>query len=90
MGSLRNANPNKWHYGQSFDPTKIDSNYQSFTKILAELDVEILWMKPKSNKIADSVFTYDASFMTQNGAIVITWKVLRKGGGGGKFKEDFI
>ena len=72
MEALRAANPAKWHYGQSFDPTKIDSNYQSFTKLLAELDVDILWMTPKNNKIADSVFTYDASFMTQNGAILLS------------------
>ena len=72
MEALRNAEPARWHYSKSFDPTKIDSNYLSFTKILAELDVEILWMTPKNNKIADSVFTYDASFMTQNGVILLS------------------
>ena len=88
MEALRAANPAKWHYGQSFDPTKIDSNYQSFTKLLAELDVDILWMTPKNNKIADSVFTYDASFMTQNGAILLSpGKLLRKGEE--KIHEDF-
>ena len=80
MEALRTANPKKWHYGQSFDPTKIDSNYLSFEKILAALDVEILWMTPENNKIADSVFTYDASFMTQKGAILLSpGKPLRKG-----------
>ena len=80
MEALRAANPAKWHYGQSFDPTKIDSNYQSFTNILADLDVEVLWMEPKNNMIADSVFTYDASFMTRNGAILLSpGKPLRKG-----------
>ena len=80
MESLRAANPSKWHYGHSFDPKKIDKNYSSFTKILTDLDVEILWMTPQNNEIADSVFTYDASFMTQKGAILLSpGKPLRKG-----------
>ena len=88
MEALRTADPKKWHYGQAFDPTKIDSNYLSFEKILVALDVEILWMTPKNNKIADSVFTYDASFMTQNGAILLSpGKPLRKGEE--KIHEDF-
>ncbi len=79
MEALKTADPTRWHYGQSFDPTKIDSNYRSFTKILAELGVKVLWMTPQNNKIADSVFTYDASFMTQNGAILLSpGKLLRK------------
>ena len=80
MEALRTADPTKWHYSQSFDPNKIDSNYLSFKKILSELDVEIIWMTSKNNKIADSVFTYDASFMTQKGAILLSpGKPLRKG-----------
>ena len=80
MKALRRADPNKWHYGNAFDPAKIDSNYSAFTKILSNLGVEILWMKPLKNEIADSVFTYDASFMTQNGAILLSpGKSLRKG-----------
>ncbi len=88
MEALRTANPARWHYGKSFDSSKIDRNYLSFTKLLTELDVEILWMIPKNNKIADSVFTYDASFMTQNGAILLSpGKLLRKGEE--KIHEDF-
>ena len=80
MEALRAADPEKWHYGHSFDPEKVDSNYSSFTKTLANLDVDILWMSPTNNEIADSVFTYDASFMTQEGAILLSpGKLLRKG-----------
>ena len=35
---------------------------------------------PIKNEIADSIFTYDASFMTQKGAILLSpGKSLRKG-----------
>ena len=27
MEALKKADPKKWHYGNSFDPTKIDNNY---------------------------------------------------------------
>ena len=37
MEALKRADPNKWHYGQAFDPSKIESNYSSFIKILNEL-----------------------------------------------------
>ena len=80
MKALKTADPDKWHYGNSFDPKKIENNYSSFTKILIELDVKILWMTPENNKIADSIFTYDASFMTPKGAILLLpGKPLRKG-----------
>ena len=80
MEALKRADPNKWHYGQAFDPSKIERNYSSFIKILTSLDVEILWMTPKNNENADSIFTYDPSFMTQKGAILLSpGKSLRKG-----------
>ena len=80
MEALKRADPNKWHYGQAFDPTKIERNYSSFIKILTSLNVEILWMTPKYNENADSIFTYDPSFMTQKGAILLSpGKSLRKG-----------
>ncbi len=80
MEALKKADPKKWHYGQAFDPAEIESNYTSFINILNSLDVEILWMKPKYNEYADSIFTYDPSFMTQKGAILLSpGKSLRKG-----------
>ena len=80
MEALKRADPNKWHYGRAFDPVKIESNYSSFIKILTSLDVEILWMTPKYNENADSIFTYDPSFMTKQGAILLSpGKSLRKG-----------
>ena len=80
MEALKRADPDKWHYGKAFDPSKIESDYSSFIKILTRLDVEILWMTPKNNENADSIFTYDPSFMTQKGAILLSpGKSLRKG-----------
>ena len=34
MEALKRADPNNWHYGQAFDPSRIERNYSSFIKIL--------------------------------------------------------
>ena len=78
--SLKNADPLLWHYSSSFDPKKVESIHKSFVNLLVESNIEILWMSEDENGIADSVFTYDASFMTEFGAIILSpGKQLRKG-----------
>ena len=78
--SLKNADPLLWHYSSSFDPRKVDSVHESFVNLLIESNIEILWMSEDDHGIADSVFTYDASFMTEFGAIILSpGKQLRKG-----------
>ncbi len=78
--SLKDADPLLWHYGSAFDPDKLDSVHKSFVDLLIGSNVEILWMSEKDNGLADSVFTYDASFMTEFGAIILSpGKKLRKG-----------
>ena len=59
MEALKRADPNKWHYGKAFEPSNIERNYSSLIKNLNSLDVEVLWMTPKNNENADSIFTYD-------------------------------
>jgi len=56
MEALKAADPKKWHYGNSFDPAKIDNNYSSFTKILSDLNVNILWMNSKKNFVTCIIF----------------------------------
>ena len=56
MKALRTADPNKWHYGNSFDPTKLENDYSSFAKILIELDERLLWHGwPLIGKLHDPV-----------------------------------
>jgi len=74
---LRNADVQQWHYGQSFDPQELDKDYQAFVSHIEKAGVEVLWM-PENTDSADAVFTYDASLMTPQGAILMNpGKVLR-------------
>ena len=78
--ALLNADPKKWNYNNKFDPKKIESVFQSFLNLLKYDNIDIFWIKEKNNDIADAIFTYDASLMTPEGAILMSpGKNLRKG-----------
>ena len=77
--SLLEADTNKWHYNNIFNPDKVQSIYNNFAKLLTNEGVEIFWIEENTN-IADAIFTYDASMMTKSGAILMSpGKELRKG-----------
>ena len=77
--TLRNADAHQWHYGDSFDPKELGKDYRKFVSYIERAGVEVLWM-PENTESADAVFTYDASLMTPQGAILMNpGKMLRKG-----------
>jgi len=77
--TLRNADAHQWHYGDSFDPKELGKDYQTFVSYIERAGVEVLWM-PENTGSADAIFTYDASLMTPQGAILMNpGKTLRKG-----------
>ena len=78
--ALLEADPLVWHYSSAFDPNKIHAIHRSFVDLLTQSNIEILWMPEDDKGIADAIFTYDASFMTNFGAILMSpGKPLRKG-----------
>ena len=78
--AILNANLSKWNYGPLFDAKKITEIHSKFVNLLKNAGVEIFWMPENSTKIADAIFTYDASLMTPSGAILMSpGKVLRRG-----------
>ena len=78
--SLKEADPILWHYSSAFDPNKIEFIHKSFVDLLIKSNIEVFWMTEEDTGLADSVFTYDPSFMTKFGAIILSpGKKLRKG-----------
>ncbi len=78
--SMLNADPQKWHYGTSFNPRDVTKNHAAFVSLLEESGAEVLQMGNDDGGIADAVFTYDASLMTGGGAILLRpGKPLRQG-----------
>ncbi|MEM7171534.1 MAG: arginine deiminase family protein [Pseudomonadota bacterium] len=78
--AMLSADPQKWHYGPTFDPQRIGAIHDTFAGLLEKAGVETLWMSGDDQGFADAVFTYDASLMTRKGAILLSpGKLLRAG-----------
>jgi len=74
------ADASVWHYGPGFDRRKVEDQHAAFSQLVRDHGTEILWMDEENTEIADAVFTYDASLMTPQGAILMNpGKPLRKG-----------
>jgi dimethylargininase len=74
------ADAARWHYGPTFDPTRVGGEHAAFADLVARSGAEIMWMDDDDRGIADSVFTYDASLMTPKGAVLMSpGKPLRQG-----------
>ena len=78
--SLKEADAALWHYGDGFDPDKVEAVHANFVLALENSGAEIYWMGEDDQGNADAVFTYDASLMTPAGAILMSpGKTLRAG-----------
>ena len=76
---MLNADINKWHYAKELVPEKLLAQYQGFVNVLEKSGAEIHWLNDEDDGLADSIFTYDASLITPNGAILMNpGKQLRK------------
>ena len=78
--SMLDADRAKWHYGPTFDPGRIGQDHKAFVALLERAGADVLWMTGDDRGIADAVFTYDASLMTPEGAVLMSpGKSLRMG-----------
>jgi N-dimethylarginine dimethylaminohydrolase len=65
------ADPDVWHYSGPLDRERLPRQYDFFTELVRADGVEIEWISPEDDGLADSIFTYDPSFMTSEGAILL-------------------
>jgi N-dimethylarginine dimethylaminohydrolase len=91
-GAILSADPERWHYAKPIDPEALCRQYQAFVALLESHGVGIAWLdeddpapdgSPLRNgptELADSIFTYDPSFVVPRGAILLRpGKALRRG-----------
>ncbi|MBB1249301.1 dimethylarginine dimethylaminohydrolase family protein [Rhizobium sp. G21] len=77
--SLLAADPQEWHYGPTFDAPKAIEQYQAFARLVEQSGAEILWLEDEGDGLADSMFTQDPSFVTEQGAVILRMgKPLRR------------
>ncbi len=78
--SLAQADPQRWHYGPTFNGPKAIEQYKEFARLVEKSGAEILWMEDGGDGMADAMFTHDPSLMTDRGALILNMgKALRKG-----------
>ena len=70
-GAILSADHEKWHYGKVLDDLALVEQFNEFTRLLSSSGVEIIWLPDDADELADSVFTYDPSFMLPSGAVLL-------------------
>ena len=78
--AILTADPDVWHYGKAPNAEELEKEYAAFTGLLRDGGTEIVWLADEDDGLADSVFTYDPSFVVPDGAILLQpGKVKRRG-----------
>ena len=79
-GAILEADHERWHYAKPIDHVALSAQYRVFADLVEASGAEIVWMDDVSDDLADSVFTYDPSFVVPGGAILLQpGKPLRVG-----------
>lgn len=71
-GAMLTADHSAWHYAKPLDAAALQQQYARFTELVVASGAEIIWFPDDDNdELADSVFTYDPSFVVGSGAVVL-------------------
>ncbi len=79
-GAILSADPATWHYARALDPEPLLHQYERFAELVAASGATIHWLPTDdADGLADSVFTYDPSFVIPTGAVILRpAKLLRR------------
>ena len=71
-GAILTANADEWHYAKPINAGALGSQYEAFAELLEAAGVQIRWLADdETDGLADSVFTYDPSFVIPGGVIIL-------------------
>ncbi len=78
-GAILNADHERWHYAKPIDPDRLNAQYRQFVSLVEAAGVDVVWVDENpsgasdgpDDGLADSVFTYDPSFVIGAGAVVL-------------------
>ena len=77
--AILHADPIRWHYAKQINSFELQNQYHNFVQLVEQAGADIVWMDDADDGLADSIFTYDPSFITPAGAIILSpGKPLRK------------
>lgn len=70
-GAILTADHHRWHYAEPVDAAALSAQYQAFVDLIVADGAEIVWLPDGDDQLADSIFTYDPSFVVPGGAVVL-------------------
>ncbi len=71
-GAILDADHRRWHYAKPIDRTALQRQYREFVSLVERAGVAIEWLPERDDDdLADSIFTYDPSFVVGDGAIIL-------------------
>lgn len=70
-GAILRADHQRWHYTKPLDGVALRRQYEELVGLVAASGAHIEWMPDDDDDLADSVFTYDPSFVIPTGAVVL-------------------
>ncbi|MGD9912789.1 MAG: dimethylarginine dimethylaminohydrolase family protein [Rhizobiaceae bacterium] len=71
-GAMRGADPQRWHYGPTFDAERAAAQHAELVRLVAGTGAAVEWLPDDADGLADSVFTHDPSLMTDHGAVILS------------------
>ncbi|MGK0477985.1 MAG: N-dimethylarginine dimethylaminohydrolase [Ilumatobacter sp.] len=78
--AILGADHKRWHYTKPLNPDALVEQYEVFARLVANSGAQIEWLPEIDDDLADSIFTYDPSFVVPGGAIILrAGKPLRAG-----------
>lgn len=71
-GAILAADPEAWHYAKPCDARAMAAQFEAFVTLLEAHGATVHWLEEDdADGLADSVFTYDPSFVVPGGAIIL-------------------
>ena len=75
-GAILTADHERWHYAAPIDAEALNRQYRAFVDLVEADGAEIAWLPDgdgdgNTDDLADSVFTYDPSFVIPAGAVLL-------------------
>jgi N-dimethylarginine dimethylaminohydrolase len=71
-GAILSADANDWHYSKTIDAAALRRQFDAFAELLEAHGTRIHWLdSDDADGLADSIFTYDPSFVIPAGAVIL-------------------
>lgn len=71
-GAILTADHGRWHYAAPINARALAEQYRAFVDLVEADGAEVVWLPDDAaDDLADSIFTYDPSFVVPAGAIVL-------------------